>query len=198
MKHTHSYHDCTKWFKLDFTFKESTFVLGTENPTQFLWLGNLYFSEFPRSAFHLQNTMLTNYILFFLPGYKIIVPWEKKSRHGTDRKTDIQIKLKHGSDLSVFAHVIIFWKATCFPHLCKTVFVMKEACQHENWASASLLWEKKLILNSLHAYMQNWTSNIFIFLDIPPLPAKNSHRNTHNGLDCWSSHKMLHWRIFCH
>lgn len=78
MKHTHSYHDCTKWFKLDFTFKESTFVLGTENPTQFLWLGNLYFSEFPRSAFHLQNTMLTNYILFFLPGYKIIVPWEKK------------------------------------------------------------------------------------------------------------------------
>lgn len=133
MKHTHSYHDCTKWFKLDFTFKESTFVLGTENPTQFLWLGNLYFSEFPRSAFHLQNTMLTNYILFFLPGYKIIVPWgKKKSRHGTDRKTDIQIKLKHGFDLSVFAHVIIFWKATCFPHLCKTVFVMKEACQHEH------------------------------------------------------------------
>lgn len=36
MKYTHSYHDCTKWFKLKLTFKESTFVLGTENPTQFL------------------------------------------------------------------------------------------------------------------------------------------------------------------
>lgn len=36
MKPTHSYRDCAKWFKLDLTFKESTFVLGTENPTQFL------------------------------------------------------------------------------------------------------------------------------------------------------------------
>lgn len=83
MKYTHSYHDCTKWFKLNLTFKESTFVLGTENPTQFLWLGNLYFAEFLRNIFHLQNAMLPNYILIFsLLVYRRYVPWEKKIKVG--------------------------------------------------------------------------------------------------------------------
>lgn len=81
-------------------------------------------------------------------------------------------------DLLVFAHVIMFWKLTCF-----SSSEQVSLC-HERGMSTSKLPVIAETGSKFNTSLHEKLDSKHLPIPFPHLPSKNSYRKTHNQLEC--------------
>lgn len=110
VKHTHLYHDCTKWFKLDLIKKKNQHLFWVmKTLLNFHDLEICVLQNFWRASLYLQNTMLTSPLRLPLPilllslGQRCPMRKNQRSVAQTERKTS---KEKSRLDfVNMYAHL---------------------------------------------------------------------------------------------